>query len=511
MKVMKKILLCAPIIMLLLSSSYSYPEEPSHPENSRVEVPDVKNQFFCGYCHVLTYPKVIKKAHASWRSGKHKDIGCVRCHYPPEKYDYKIPAHQRIPKDERTATEEKTAMEYMKTELEVLSRLVTVLNMDESIIRTRPRIDDRSCTTSRCHPSTGKGKEGEYWTKKIEFAKYDREDKSEGIVLFTHDKHFDKKKWVEGQEIHCTSCHQRETEQNHFEVTKDKCFLCHFKNLALNEERAKCSLCHEVPTKPLQKQKKEGADSDEKPITHKSLEEAKVACESCHLHLFNGKGFVKVEHCLNCHDNEEGIRKEIFNKKLMHERHVATQNAHCFNCHEPMQHKATDFLNAGSQNCSLCHPEHHKYQKMLLLGKERKGVQETPGLMSSVNTNCLACHSEEKIVKGEEVLHGSGKACAACHTEKHKDMAKEWKDKTKEEMEGAIEVEKEALEAIKKADGKVSKKKLKQANEMVERGRENLNIVEYGGGVHNKKYSVMLLDEAMNNFEDAIDLLSEEE
>jgi hypothetical protein len=36
-----------------------------------------------------------------------------------------------------------------------------------------------------------------------------------------------------------------------------------------------------------------------------------------------------------------------------------------------------------------------------------------------------------------------------------------------------------------------------------------MSLVEYGGGVHNKKYSVMLLDEAMNNFEDAIDLLSE--
>jgi hypothetical protein len=347
--------------------------------------------------------------------------------------------------------------------------------------------------------------------KKIEFAKYEREDKTEGIVLFTHDKHFEKKKWVEGQEMHCTTCHQRESEQNHFEVSKDKCFLCHFKNLALNETRSKCALCHEVPTKPLQRQKKEGADPDEKPVTHKSLEEAKVACESCHLHLFKGKGFVRLENCLNCHDNEEGIRKEIFNKKLMHEKHVAMQNAHCFNCHEPMQHKAADFLEAGSQGCEACHPEHHKYQKMLLLGKERKDVPETPGLMFFVKTNCLACHKEEKIVKGEEVIHGSGKACAACHTEKHEDMAKEWKDKTKEEMEGAIEIEKEALEAIKKADGKVSTKKLNQAMKIVEQGRENLNIVEFGGGVHNKKYSVMLLDAAMNNFEDAIDLLSEEE
>jgi glyoxylate carboligase len=90
-------------------------------------------------------------------------------------------------------------------------------------------------------------------------------------------------------------------------------------------------------------------------------------------------------------------------------------------------------------------------------------------------------------------------------------MAKEWKEKTKEEMDGAIEIEKEAKDAIKNAKGKVTKKKLEQAISMVAEGRENLNIVEYGGGVHNKKYSVMLLDAAMNSFEDAIDLLSEEE
>ena len=42
-------------------------------------------------------------------------------------------------------------------------------------------------------------------------------------------------------------------------------------------------------------------------------------------------------------------------------------------------------------------------------------------------------------------------------------------------------------------------------------GRFNTVVknVEFGGGVHNQKYSVMLLDNAMNNFEDAIDLLNE--
>ena len=42
----------------------------------------------------------------------------------------------------------------MKTELEVFSKLVTVLNMDESTVLRKPKIDDRGCTTSDCHPLT---------------------------------------------------------------------------------------------------------------------------------------------------------------------------------------------------------------------------------------------------------------------------------------------------------------------------------------------------------------------
>ncbi len=507
---MRKDLLIIVFVISIIIPQIGSSAETAHQEGTGLDVPDVKSQFFCGYCHVLSYPKVIKKAYLSWKDSKHKDIGCVQCHYPPEQLKYQVPEHEKIPKDKKD-TSDKSAMDFMKTELEVLSRLITVLNMDSSVARTKPRIDDRSCAVSRCHPKTGKGKEGEYWTKKIEFAEYEREDKTDGLVSFVHDKHFDEEKQVEGQQMHCTSCHQRESEGKHFEVNKDKCFLCHFKNSALNEKRAKCALCHEVPTAPLQKQKKEGAGEDEKPITHKSLEEAKVACESCHLHLFKGNGFVKLEHCLNCHDNAEGISKELFDKKMMHEKHVAAQSAHCFNCHEPMQHKATNFLNAGSKDCAGCHPEHHKYQKLLLAGKDFKEVKGTPGLMYGVKTNCLACHNEERIVKGEEVRHGSGKSCAACHTEKHEDMAKEWKDKTNDELTGAKEIEKELLDAIENAKGKVSEKKLEEAMQMLKEGREYLSLVEYGGGVHNKKFSVMLLDNAMNNFEDAIDLLGEGE
>jgi nitrate/TMAO reductase-like tetraheme cytochrome c subunit len=465
----------------------------------------LRSQFFCGYCHVLTYPKVMKKAYESWKIDKHNNVRCVECHYPPERLGIKIPEHERIPRDEGAALM-RTDWEYMNTELAILSRLTTILNMEEPVVRTKPRIDDSSCTTSKCHPTTGKGKEGEYWTKKITFTEYERGDKTKAVIPFIHKTHFEKEKLVEGQEMHCATCHQRETEQKHFEVSREKCYLCHFKNLALNEKRSTCSLCHEIPTKPLQKKEPEpGA----KLITHQTIEKDKVPCISCHVDMVKGKGVISTEKCLNCHDNEKPIIKETTNIKLMHEKHVAEQNASCFSCHEPIQHKKADFLEVARESCAVCHPEHHISQKVLLAGPERKGVPETPSLMYDVRTGCQGCHMEERVVKGEKVLHGDSKACAKCHVEKTAQMVKEWKDSVAKALNEAKELEKEAKDAIARAKDKVPKEKLEEVIAIFKEGQENMQLVEAGGGVHNQKYSIQLLDTAMGNFEEAIDLVKE--
>jgi hypothetical protein len=501
----KDIFITLSIVGVLLSSAYIPLEAKAAAGEPTMSVQTDKPEFFCGYCHILTYPRVLKKAYTSWKAGKHKNVGCVECHYPPERMQYSIPQHKEIPRDERYAGE-KNEWDFMRKELEVLSRLITIQNMDEPVVRTKPRIDDLSCSSARCHPTT---------TKKIDYAQYERADKSKGIVQFVHDKHFDPKKQIEGQTLHCTSCHQHETEKKHFEVAIEKCFLCHFKNTEFNIERAKCSLCHEIPTKPLQSQKKEAKPGEEgkdaeKAITHKTLEEAKVSCQSCHLHLIRGKAPVSPEKCFNCHDNEEKIIKEMTNKKLMHQEHVAKQAAACFNCHQPIKHnKEADYIDTARETCTVCHPNHHLYQRILLTADGPEGVQKTPALMHNVATNCIGCHSEAKTVKGETVLAGSGKSCAACHTEKHEGMPKQWMDDLKVNYEETKEVEKELLAAIENAKDKKPMEKLAEAKTMLEKGREFLQIVEFGGGVHNQKYSVMLLDEAFGYFADAIDLLNE--
>lgn len=425
---------------------------------------------FCGSCHMM------KSYYDSWKSSKHGEekIACLACHYAPEtKYD-------------------------IDADYKGLRELFTYFSFGGGDIRMPRKVRDISCITSDCHPKE------KFLDKNIPFTEK---------VSFIHKTH--EEKTIEGQKLHCDTCHQNLTLNKHFEVSSKVCFLCHFKNTNFNEGRAKCSLCHEIPTKSLQKQKKE-SNLDEKPITHQSLEKAKVPCQSCHYEIVQGKGEVKKQNCFNCHQFTFELETKSKEKRLMHTEHVAGQHvagqlAKCFDCHEPIQHKAAEFLDPVRLNCLTCHPDHHKYQKMLLVGDKRKGVPKMPGLMYGVNTTCLGCHRNEIILRGERVMHGTGKACADCHTEKHEGMANEWKDKAIKELGNAREIEKEVLEALENARGKVSKEMMEEAMMMVEEGRENMRIVEYGGGVHNKKYSVMLLDAAMNNFEDAMDLVGEEQ
>jgi len=194
----------------------------------------------------------------------------------------------------------------------------------------------------------------------------------------------------------------------------------------------------------------------------------------------------------------------------MHDQHVAKKTADCFDCHSVIEHKnRADHLDFVREDCTLCHQDQHKYQKMLLAGiPVAEGVKGPPHLMFKVNTNCMACHLEKKLSNGHAVRTGAPETCAACHTPDHKKMLSDWKKQVREEVEGAQELEQEAMEALKAAEMRgVSAEKLAEARKMIAAGRKFLDVVRIGNGVHNKKYAITILDEAFTNFEDTIDLL----
>ena len=490
------ILILAAVVILLLIYGVAASQQKTllQTELPQTELPRPKipkPQFFCGYCHVLTYPSIVMKGYDTWKKGKHNKYGCVECHYPP--------------------TEAGTGTEIKHIPKKPPERF-SYLPLGGGTVRTRPKITDASCMTANCH---GKP-EDKFKTKKIKFTEK---------VPFIHQQHLEKKNQIEGQQVNCTTCHQHETEKKHFQVAKETCHLCHFKNTKFNQDRGKCNLCHELPKKPIQ-------TSGQKPITHDMLEKAKVSCGSCHYDVIKaaggatyeaffednvlkttlvlGAGRIKKESCIACHDQPKDL-KESGNKKLMHEKHVTDKNSRCLDCHRPIRHTKTDlnlpFRKYSMQDrCSACHPEPHHYQRLLIAGKKRKGVLKAPDPMFKARSNCMACHLEKGVGdKGNRVMKASAKSCVACHTKDHKKMLKDWKTELAKEIKFAKEMEQEAQEAV--AKSRLPASKLADARKMLENGQENLKFVLYGNGVHNKKYSMLLLDAAIVKFEDLIDYL----
>jgi formate-dependent nitrite reductase cytochrome c552 subunit len=108
------------------------------------------------------------------------------------------------------------------------------------------------------------------------------------------------------------------------------------------------------------------------------------------------------------------------------------------------------------------------------------------------------------------VKTGSAETCANCHTPEHRKMLDDWKKTLESEVGFVKEVETEALAALAAAEGKRSNEKLQEARQMIAAGQELLKVVQIGNGAHNKKYAIMILDEAITKFEDSIDLLDSE-
>lgn len=458
-------------------------------------------QSFCGFCHILTYPSVFQKSYDTWKKGKHQNANCVDCHYPP-----KAAGKSKQPQDTGSETKLKHISQNPPAHF-------SYIPLGGETIKKQPQIIDDSCMTSNCH---GKP-EDTFKTKIIKFT-----DK----VKYIHKPHLEKRNQIDGQKVNCTTCHQHITEKKHFEVSKESCFLCHFKNTKFAEGRSKCTLCHELPKKPIQ-------TSGDKPITHKMLQDSNVQCGSCHYDLISGGGqikyelvlqgnkikntqimgggLIKKESCSNCHDQAKYI-KEATHRKLMHEQHVTVKNALCFDCHNVILHKKAYVEKPITirKECMVCHPDHHQYQELLVKGLKRKNVSQAQDPMFKAMTNCLGCHNESGIgKKGERVLKASGKTCVSCHTKQHDKMLQGWIDELAREVNDAEEIEIEAKKALAEFEGKLSKEKVKKFRQMIREGQANLRIVQYGNGVHNKKYSMMLIDAALNNFEDLIDEIDE--
>lgn len=457
---------------------------------------------FCGgSCHTMT------EQYDAWQSNYHHENNnpdgmqaeCVDCHFLPGEHSS------------------------LKAKYEGLRHLAAYLYDPNAPLPIRPVVKDGSCLQSGCHDR------GNLAQVEIQFTEK---------VRFKHDVHFSDKA-LDGHKITCDTCHFKVTEKQHFEVPKEICFLCHLKlekptldkaqvgngefrqisfgdraAIDFNQGASRCDICHTIPTRSLQGQLDvDDPASTKKPITHQTIQESGVACESCHFEVVKGGGEIETGNvvangCLTCHNRSQTLLATAGDRDLMHDKHVPGK-ADCFDCHTVIEHEnRTDHLDFVRNDCQLCHVDQHKYQKLLLSGTPVDDeISGAPHLMFEVNTNCMGCHLKKTLSNGHEVRTASGDTCAACHSPQHKKMLGDWKETLVSEIADAEEVEAEALALLAELEDRLDKAQLDQAELLIARGSELVNIVRFGNGVHNKKYAITIIDGAFGNFEDSIDLL----
>ena len=125
--------------------------------------------------------------------------------------------------------------------------------------------------------------------------------------------------------------------------------------------------------------------------------------------------------------------------------------------------------------------------------------------MHSFGTTCTGCHQKDaRDAKGNKVKMGSNKSCGECHHKdpKYEKMTIQWAKDIVDAIAETRLAEKTALDAVAEAKSAKPTAAYTTAVAKLKLGQENLRVVTAGGGVHNKKYAMLLLDIATQSFQE---------
>ncbi|MBI3091828.1 MAG: NapC/NirT family cytochrome c [Candidatus Tectomicrobia bacterium] len=180
------LLLFLPLMLGIVGMAFSY-------VNQVTESPS-----FCGSCHTM------QTQYDTWKTSKHRNVGCVDCHYPPDLSSFV---------KGRTAG------------LLMAAKQVTGFYPTKS----HGNVDSRSCQQGGCHG-----------TEKLYRA----------ITFRTNTLNFNHQTMLaqpaRGIRLQCNTCHSRDVRGEHFATDFRNCYLCHFMNRRPQQETAvgKCTSCH---------------------------------------------------------------------------------------------------------------------------------------------------------------------------------------------------------------------------------------------------------------------------
>ncbi len=396
---------------------------------------------FCASCHYM------KPFFSSWETSSHKDVECSVCHYPPgggirSKLRKKIEG------------------------LVMLGRYWTKL-----YVKSKPwaEIRDDSCLREGCH-------EKRLLEGQVLFNK----------VAFDHKIHFEDLK--RGKQLQCTSCHSQIVQGEHITVTESSCFICHFKKSEHYPKIDSCDHCHTKETLV-------GPQSPR--YNHTLVFENGFSCDKCHSNTIFGDGEVPRENCYKCHGERERLDK-YEDTDLMHTEHIYEDKIECNQCHLEIQHKIVKDIDAIA-DCSSCHTDYHKAQKILYIGEGGKGIDHPmPNVMLEKGLSCKGCHMFHEEHGGalipSDTLVSDANACESCHGKGFARILKGWEESTAKKLRQI----KSTYSQVKQVITRTKHEKKTDAEALLEEADFNIEIVEQGKSVHNVTFSQELLMASYN-------------
>jgi nitrate/TMAO reductase-like tetraheme cytochrome c subunit len=416
------------LVLLLAVGTVGFIEYSGHPS-------------FCKNCHNM------RPYYDSWATSTHNQVPCIRCHYAPG-----IKAE---------------AMGKLQAANQVVKYVTGAYG-------TKPwaEIEDAACLRSGCHSE--RKLEGEL---------------SFGGIRFDHEHHLTDLR--RGKQLRCTSCHSQIVQGEHLAVTKETCYLCHFRGQPPGEPIAGCTGCHQSP--PL-------LVSDAGfVVDHPQYVEELTSCVSCHEQVTDGSGEADRTRCFSCHNEPERL-EQYENIHLIHQVHLAVHNVECAQCHTAIEHRIVSLTATYELDCAACHQRVHEPQQRLFTGIGGHGTDDLPSSMYLARVSCQSCHGIPREVEGHhEVMEAGEASCLSCHGIRYANILPAWQ----EEMERKLEAVAAVVEGALASRGRAAGAQRVAADSLLRLAEENVDLVRTGRGAHNIVFSDELLRAALKFVEGA--------